>query len=89
MSGNLALDNETTCPRCGLSNAVLTDKPGLDRALAEYYSKNGFGLIEVCMCCDLRQLSLFWGNALKKAKSRTKNKAFIVCPDCAFWQVTE
>lgn len=80
-------DDLSLCPRCGHDHCVLTDKSGLDRVLALYYHEHGFGLIEACMCADPRQLSVFWGNTLKKIKGIGKTKQYLACPDCAFWQV--
>ena len=78
--------SDTLCPRCGQHNASITDKHGMDKILAMYYHKQGFGLIEVCMCADPRQLSVFWGNAMQKVKGLGKSKQYLACPDCAFWQ---
>ena len=82
-------ENKTACPRCGGEDTVLTDKPGLDRCLALYYQKNGFGLIEVCMCTDARQLSVLWNNILRRAMGMKGRNKFLACPDCAFWQIMD
>ena len=77
------------CPRCGSIEAVVTDKAGLDRVLAQHYHKQGFGLIEVCMCADPRQLSVMWSNVYRRLRGTKARNKFLVCPECAFWQITD
>ena len=89
MAQSSANEQQAVCPRCGQPGVVVTDRPGLDRVLAEHYGKKGFGLIEVCMCADPRQLSVMWNNVYRKMRGvKTRNK-FMACPECAFWQLTD
>ena len=82
-------ETKTVCPRCGWEEAVLTDKSGLDRWLASHYHKMGFGLMEVCMCVDARQLTILFNNLLRRARGVKRRDRFLVCPECAFWQIMD
>lgn len=77
------------CPRCGQRQAMLTDKRGLDVALAHYHSTKGYPLVEVCMCTDSRQLSIMWNNIYRRIRKHKNLDQFLVCPDCAFWQTMD
>jgi predicted RNA-binding Zn-ribbon protein involved in translation (DUF1610 family) len=74
------------CPRCGKEKAILTDRHGLDQAMARYYQGEEKALTAAGMCADPRQLSVMVNNLIRRFGGRKTGNAYLVCPECAFWQ---